>query len=35
MEGRSVNGHAWFAFAVGLLYGLVIGGVFALWLVGW
>lgn len=30
-----MNPHAWFAFAVGLLYGLVIGGVFALWLVGW
>ena len=34
-EERRMNAHAWFAFAVGLLYGLVIGGVFTLWLLGW
>jgi uncharacterized membrane-anchored protein YhcB (DUF1043 family) len=30
-----VNPHAWFAFAVGLVYGIVIGGILTLGLVGW
>jgi len=30
-----VNGHSWLAFMVGLAYGLVIGGVTALAVLGW
>jgi len=30
-----MTGHAWFAFFVGLVYGMVIGGVLTLSLIGW
>ncbi len=30
-----MTGHAWFAFLVGLVYGIVIGSILTIGLIGW
>lgn len=30
-----MTGHAWFAFGVGLVYGILIGSILTLGLIGW